>query len=59
MADPRDAHLSFRQFRKNRLQFSAMTFCKKGGDDDLSEKISLVPTAAELHVHMVVRLLCG
>jgi hypothetical protein len=56
MADPSDADLAMLEFGKDRLHTTAFAFGKKGGDHDFREEIPLVPSAAELHVHMVLGL---
>ena len=60
MADPSDADLPMLKLGKDRLHATAFTLGKQGGDHDLREEIPLVPSAAELHVHMVLGLAsCG
>jgi hypothetical protein len=60
MADPSDADLPMLKLGKDRLHATAFTLGKQGGNHDLREEIPLVPSAAELHVHMVLGLAsCG
>ena len=57
VADPGDAKLANAQFGIDGLGFFSVAFGEHGGDDHLSEEVALVPSAAELHVHMQIRLL--
>ena len=59
VTDPRDADLAGGEIGEGGLDFCAMALDEKRGDDDLGEKISLVPTVAEAHVNMMLRLFCG
>ena len=59
MANPCDANPAGLEFWKDRLDLAAMAFCEEGGNDHLGQKISLVPTAAKLHVHVMTRFLLG
>lgn len=59
MANPSDANPAGLELWKDWLDLAAMAFCKEGGNDHLGQKISLVPAAAKLHVHMVVWLSAG
>jgi hypothetical protein len=60
MADPSDADLAMLEFGKDGLHASAFAFGEKGWNDDFREEVPLVPSAAELHVHMVLGLVsCG
>ena len=60
VANPSDADLAMLEFGKDRLQASAFALGEEGWNDDFREEIPLVPSAAELHVHMVLGLaFCG
>ena len=54
--DPCDANLSRSKLRKDRFDFLPLSFCEERRDYDLREKVPLVPTAAQLHIDMVLRL---
>jgi hypothetical protein len=60
VADPSDADLAMLEFGKDRLHASAFAFREKGWNDNFREEVPFVPSAAELHVHMVLGLVsCG
>jgi len=55
VADPCDAGLAFGDFRELGLQLRAVAPREHRRNDDLGEKIALVPAGAELHRRMVRR----
>jgi len=60
VADPCDTNLAMLEFRENWLHSLALAFGKKRWNHDFCEEISLMPSAAEFHVHMVLGLSsCG
>lgn len=60
VADPCDANLTRLELWKDRLHAAALPLGEQRGDDHLREEISFVPSAAELHVNMVLGLAsCG
>jgi hypothetical protein len=54
--DPRDANLSCRELWKHRLHTMTMALGEERRNDHLGKKVPLVPSFAEPHIHVILRL---